>query len=103
MMLHRWAVLGTHIVLGQRLFIRHRIEWMAWILWTYCKEIIQDFYASYMASLIGSLKSWARPIKQDPFTTLVVRGCLLDIAPITIRISCMEPPLTYSGTFESKV
>lgn len=38
-----------------RLFTRHKLEWMAQGLGTYNEEILTEFYASYVATLRGSI------------------------------------------------
>ncbi|TMX02501.1 hypothetical protein EJD97_021341 [Solanum chilense] len=51
----------------------------------YSEEIMQEFYASYDATLRGSIDRWARPAKQAPLTYRLVKGCQIDISQATIR------------------
>uniref|UniRef100_M1DVR0 Putative plant transposon protein domain-containing protein n=1 Tax=Solanum tuberosum TaxID=4113 RepID=M1DVR0_SOLTU len=67
-----------------RLFNLHKCDWMAQSLGTYNEEIMREFYASYGATLRGSISKRAKPTKQDPFTSTMVRGCLVDISRATI-------------------
>ncbi len=34
-----------------RLYTRHKLEWMARSMGTYCEDMVKDFYISYMATL----------------------------------------------------
>ncbi|KAG5609557.1 hypothetical protein H5410_020838 [Solanum commersonii] len=52
---------------------------------TYNDEIVQEFYASYVATLRGSISKRSKPLAQDPLTSTLVQGCSVDISPATIR------------------
>ncbi|KAG5611479.1 hypothetical protein H5410_022760 [Solanum commersonii] len=52
---------------------------------TYSEEIVWEFYASYAATLRGSISKRSKPLAQDPLTSTLVRGCPVDISPATIR------------------
>ncbi|KAG5630058.1 hypothetical protein H5410_001775 [Solanum commersonii] len=49
------------------------------------EEIVREFYASYAATLRGSISKRSKPLAQDPLTSTLVRGCPVDISPATIR------------------
>uniref|UniRef100_M1APM8 Integrase core domain containing protein n=1 Tax=Solanum tuberosum TaxID=4113 RepID=M1APM8_SOLTU len=51
---------------------------------TYSEEIVPEFYASYAATLRGSISKRSKPIAQDPLTSTMVRGCPVDISHATI-------------------
>uniref|UniRef100_M1D8Z3 Integrase core domain containing protein n=1 Tax=Solanum tuberosum TaxID=4113 RepID=M1D8Z3_SOLTU len=52
--------------------------------WTYSWEIVRDFYASYAATLRGSISKRSKPTAYDPLTSTMVRGCSVDISRATI-------------------
>ncbi|KAG5600569.1 hypothetical protein H5410_031939 [Solanum commersonii] len=56
-----------------RLFNLHKCDWMARDLGTYNKEIVREFYASYAATICGSIYKWSKPLAQDPLTSTMVR------------------------------
>ncbi|KAG5611704.1 hypothetical protein H5410_022985 [Solanum commersonii] len=67
-----------------RLFNLHKCDWMARDPGTYSEDIVREFYASYAATLRGSISKRSNPMDQDPLTSIVVRGCLVDISHATI-------------------
>ena len=67
------------------LFTRHRLELMARSVGPYSEEIVQDFYASYVATLCGALDKKLNSAKHDPLKKFMVKGCRVDISPTTIR------------------
>ena len=52
---------------------------------SYREEVVREFYTSYLASLRGSLDRRAKPVKHDPLTEVLVRGCRVDISSTSIR------------------
>uniref|UniRef100_M1DPZ3 Integrase core domain containing protein n=1 Tax=Solanum tuberosum TaxID=4113 RepID=M1DPZ3_SOLTU len=68
-----------------RLFQHHRCEWMAQEPSTYNEEIVKEFYASYIATLRGSIHKNASPKAEALLKTTLVRGFSMDISEITIR------------------
>ena len=44
-------------------FTRHQLEWMAMSVGRYNEELVQEFYASYVATLRGSLDRRSNPAK----------------------------------------
>uniref|UniRef100_M1DTW5 Integrase core domain containing protein n=1 Tax=Solanum tuberosum TaxID=4113 RepID=M1DTW5_SOLTU len=66
-----------------RLFKLHKCDWMARDPGTYSEEIVWEFYASYAATLRGSISKWSKPLAQAPLTSTLVRGCPVDISPAT--------------------
>uniref|UniRef100_M1DQ81 Integrase core domain containing protein n=1 Tax=Solanum tuberosum TaxID=4113 RepID=M1DQ81_SOLTU len=67
-----------------RLFKLHKCDWMAQAPGTYNEEIMREFYASYVATLRGSIFKRANPNEQDPLTSTMVQGCPVDISRATI-------------------
>uniref|UniRef100_M1DV76 Integrase core domain containing protein n=1 Tax=Solanum tuberosum TaxID=4113 RepID=M1DV76_SOLTU len=57
------------------LFNLHKCDWMARDPGTYSEEIMREFYASYAATLRGSISRQSNPLAQDPLTSTMVRGC----------------------------
>ncbi|KAG5585940.1 hypothetical protein H5410_046374 [Solanum commersonii] len=51
---------------------------------TFSEEIVREFYASYATTLRGSISKWSKPLAQDPLTSTMVRGYLVDISQATI-------------------
>ncbi|KAG5599216.1 hypothetical protein H5410_030586 [Solanum commersonii] len=51
---------------------------------TYNEEIVREFFDSNAATLRGLIFKRSKPLAQDPLTSIVVRGCLVDISPATI-------------------
>ena len=51
------------------LFTFHRLELMARSLGSYKKNIFRDFYASYMATLRGSIDRRDRPTNEESLTS----------------------------------
>lgn len=75
---------SLHIVTNvHSFFTRHKLEWMAWIEGAYSKEVVRDFYASYLVNLRGSLDRQGNSAKKDPLTGVLVRGRWVDISPTT--------------------
>ena len=62
------------------LFTRHRLEWTARPLGCYSEEMIQQFYASYVATLRSQIDRRAAPAKQAPLEQVPVRGVQVDIS-----------------------
>ncbi|KAG5632062.1 hypothetical protein H5410_003779 [Solanum commersonii] len=58
-----------------RLFNLHKFDWMARDPGTYSEEIVWEFYASYAATLRGSISKRSKPLAQAPLTSTLVRGC----------------------------
>ncbi|KAG5599363.1 hypothetical protein H5410_030733, partial [Solanum commersonii] len=56
-----------------QLFNLHKCDWMARDPRTYNEEIVREFYASYAATLYGSISKQSKPIAQDPLTSTMVR------------------------------
>ncbi|KAG5594483.1 hypothetical protein H5410_035715 [Solanum commersonii] len=63
---------------------------------TYSEEIIQEFYASYVATLRGSISKQSKPIAQDPLTSTMVRGYPVDISHATISCFLYGPTTSHS-------
>ncbi|KAG5591713.1 hypothetical protein H5410_042227 [Solanum commersonii] len=83
---HRVLTGSLHTVLDiHRLFNLHKYDWMARDPGTYSEDIVREFYASYTATLRGSISKRSKPLAQDPLTSTLVRGCPVDISPATIR------------------
>ncbi|KAG5614513.1 hypothetical protein H5410_014337, partial [Solanum commersonii] len=92
---------SLHTVLDiHRLFNLHKCDWMAREPGTYSEEMVREFYASYAATLRGSISKRSQPLAQDPLTSTLVRGCPVDIFPATIRRFLYGPTqsLTTDGT-----
>ncbi|KAG5598688.1 hypothetical protein H5410_030058 [Solanum commersonii] len=53
--------------------------------WDVKKGDCAEFYASYVATLLGSISKRSKPLAQDPLTSTLVRWCPMDISPATIR------------------
>uniref|UniRef100_M1DLE4 Integrase core domain containing protein n=1 Tax=Solanum tuberosum TaxID=4113 RepID=M1DLE4_SOLTU len=62
----------------------HKCDWMARDPGTYSEEIVREFYASYAATLRGSIDKRSKHIAQDPITSTMVRGFPVDISHATI-------------------
>lgn len=56
------------------LFTLHKLERMARDLGTYNEEIVTKFYASYVDTLRGFIYRRARPEKQEPLISMLVRA-----------------------------
>uniref|UniRef100_M1CNU5 Integrase core domain containing protein n=1 Tax=Solanum tuberosum TaxID=4113 RepID=M1CNU5_SOLTU len=67
------------------LFRLHKCKWMARDPKTYSEEIVREFYASYAATLRGSIDKRSKPTAQDPLTSTMVRGFSVDISHATIN------------------
>ncbi|KAG5611136.1 hypothetical protein H5410_022417 [Solanum commersonii] len=68
---------------------------------TYSEEIVREFYASYAATLRGSISKRSKPLAQDPLTSTLVRGCLVDISPATIRQFLYGPTASHSWSLNT--
>ncbi|KAG5599411.1 hypothetical protein H5410_030781 [Solanum commersonii] len=79
-----------------RLFTLHKYDWMAQDPGTYSEEMVREFYASYAATLRGSISKRSKPLAQDPLTSTLVRGCPVDISPATIRRFLYGPTAGHS-------
>uniref|UniRef100_M1DSH3 Integrase core domain containing protein n=1 Tax=Solanum tuberosum TaxID=4113 RepID=M1DSH3_SOLTU len=58
-----------------RLFNLQKCDWMARDPGMYSEEIVREFYASYAATLRGSISKRSKPLAQDPLTSTLVRCC----------------------------
>ena len=56
------------------LFTRHRLEWKAHPLGHYSEDLVQEFYASYVAILKSQIDNRVAPAKQAPYEHVRVRG-----------------------------
>ena len=79
-----------------RLFKLHKCDWMARDPGTYSEEIVREFYASYAATLRGSISKRSKPLAQAPLTSTLVRGCPVDISPATISRFLYGPTTGHS-------
>ena len=79
-----------------RLFNFHKCDWMARDPGTYSEEMVQEFYASYAATLRGSITKRLNPLAQDPLASTMVRGCPVDISPATISRFLYGPTTGHS-------
>ncbi|KAG5606332.1 hypothetical protein H5410_027824 [Solanum commersonii] len=68
---------------------------MARDLGTYSEENVRQFYASYAATLRGSISKRSNPMDQDPLTFTVFRGCSVDISHATISHFLCGPTTGY--------
>uniref|UniRef100_M1DZA4 Integrase core domain containing protein n=1 Tax=Solanum tuberosum TaxID=4113 RepID=M1DZA4_SOLTU len=68
-----------------RLFQHHKCEWMGKELGTYSEKIVREFYASYTATLRGSIQRNANPRARTPLKDTLVRGFSVDISENTIH------------------
>ncbi|KAG5595790.1 hypothetical protein H5410_037022 [Solanum commersonii] len=84
-----------------RLFNLHKCDWMARDPGTYSEEIVREFYASYAATLRGSISKRSKPLAQDPLTSTLVRGCPVDISPATIRRFLYGPTAGHSWSLNT--
>jgi len=66
-------------------FQRHMCEWMPCSPGSYSEEIVREFYASYAATLRGSIENLAKPTTQPPLKATLVCGFSVDISEATIR------------------
>ena len=62
------------------LFTRHRLEWTARSLGHHSEEKVQEFYATYVATLRDSLDRQANPAKHAPLEHVHIRGKRVDIS-----------------------
>uniref|UniRef100_M1DI20 Integrase core domain containing protein n=1 Tax=Solanum tuberosum TaxID=4113 RepID=M1DI20_SOLTU len=79
-----------------RLFNLHKCDWMVRDPRTYNEEILREFYASYAATLRGSISKRLKLLAQDPLTSMLVRSCSVDIPPATIRRFLYGPTTGHS-------
>ncbi|KAG5632509.1 hypothetical protein H5410_004226 [Solanum commersonii] len=68
---------------------------------TYIEELMREFYASYAATLRGSISKRSKPLAQDPLTSTLVRGCPVDISPATIRRFLYGPTAGHSWSLNT--
>uniref|UniRef100_M1CXV0 Integrase core domain containing protein n=1 Tax=Solanum tuberosum TaxID=4113 RepID=M1CXV0_SOLTU len=93
---------SLHTVLDiHMLFNLHKCDWMARDLGTYNEEIVREFYASYAATLRGLISKRSKPIAQDPFTSTMVWGCLVDISHATISCFLYGPTTGHSWSLNT--
>ncbi|KAG5581491.1 hypothetical protein H5410_052118 [Solanum commersonii] len=83
------------------LFNLHKCDWMARDPGTYSEEIVQEFYASYAATLRGSISKWSKPLVQDPLTSTMFRDCPVDISPATISHFLYGPTTGHSWSLNT--
>lgn len=57
----------------------------------YSEEIVWEFYASYAATIRGSIHKKANPKGQDPLSYTIVRGVRVSISYTTISQFFMAP------------
>ena len=55
-----------------RLFHLHKCDWMAQDLQAYNEEVVPEFYASYVATIRGSIHKRSKPPKQDLLASIIV-------------------------------
>lgn len=65
------------------LFKGNKFELIERTLESYNKEIFKEFYASYVDTLRVSICRQEIPSKHDPLTSVLVRGCRVDISKAT--------------------
>uniref|UniRef100_M1DQ59 Integrase core domain containing protein n=1 Tax=Solanum tuberosum TaxID=4113 RepID=M1DQ59_SOLTU len=63
--------------------------------------MVREFYASYAATLYGSISKRPKPIAQDPLTSTMVRGCPLDISHATISLFLYGPTTGHSWSLNT--
>uniref|UniRef100_M1E0R7 Putative plant transposon protein domain-containing protein n=1 Tax=Solanum tuberosum TaxID=4113 RepID=M1E0R7_SOLTU len=68
---------------------------------TYSEEMVREFYASYAATLRGSITKRSKPLAQDPLTSTMVRGCPVDISPATISRFLYGPTTGHSWSLNT--
>uniref|UniRef100_M1DII0 Integrase core domain containing protein n=1 Tax=Solanum tuberosum TaxID=4113 RepID=M1DII0_SOLTU len=68
---------------------------------TYSEEMVWEFYASYAATLRGSISKQSKPIAQDHLTTTMVRGCPVDISHATISRFLYGPTTGHSWSLNT--
>uniref|UniRef100_M1DVI5 Integrase core domain containing protein n=1 Tax=Solanum tuberosum TaxID=4113 RepID=M1DVI5_SOLTU len=68
---------------------------------TYSEEMVREFYASYAATLRGSITKRSEPLAQDPLISTMVRGCLVDISPATISRFLYSPTTGHSWSLNT--
>uniref|UniRef100_M1DI70 Integrase core domain containing protein n=1 Tax=Solanum tuberosum TaxID=4113 RepID=M1DI70_SOLTU len=83
---NRWCIEGQwQIYRDTMMKNRHKCEWMARDPGTYSEEIVQEFYASYAATLRGRIHKNAKLAAQDPLTSTMVRGISVNLSHTTIN------------------
>uniref|UniRef100_M1E0U2 Integrase core domain containing protein n=1 Tax=Solanum tuberosum TaxID=4113 RepID=M1E0U2_SOLTU len=65
------------------------------------EEIVREFYASYAATLRGSISKRSKPLAQDPLTSTMVRCCPVDISPTTISHFLYGPTTGHSWSLNT--
>ncbi|KAG5599535.1 hypothetical protein H5410_030905 [Solanum commersonii] len=94
---HRVLTGSLHTVPDiHRLFNLYKCDWMARDPGMYSEEIVRELYASYAATLRGSISKWSKPLAQAPLTSTLVQGCPMDIPPATIRRFLYGPTAGHS-------
>uniref|UniRef100_M1DBZ8 Integrase core domain containing protein n=1 Tax=Solanum tuberosum TaxID=4113 RepID=M1DBZ8_SOLTU len=73
------TILDIHLI-----FQLHKCDWMARDPGAYSEEIAREFYASYAATLHGSIDKRSKPTAQDPLTTTMLDSLRDDIDSILI-------------------
>ena len=67
------------------IFTKHRLEWTARPLGRYSEELVQEFYASYVATVRSQVGRQAAHAKQAPLEQVLVRSVQVDISLPAIR------------------
>ena len=67
------------------LFTRHHVEWTARLLGRYIEEMVQEFYASYVATFRLQIDRRAALAKQAPLEQVRDRGVKVNISLPAIR------------------
>ncbi|KAG5606642.1 hypothetical protein H5410_028134 [Solanum commersonii] len=62
---------------------------------------LHEFYASYAATLRGSISKRSKPLAQYPLTSTLVRGCPVDISPATISHFLYGPTTGHSWSLNT--
>uniref|UniRef100_M1DAY4 Integrase core domain containing protein n=1 Tax=Solanum tuberosum TaxID=4113 RepID=M1DAY4_SOLTU len=68
---------------------------------TYSEEIVWEFYASYAATLHGSISRKSKPLAQDPLTSTMVRGCPVDLSQATISRFLYGPTTSHTWSLNT--
>jgi len=63
--------------------------------------MVREFYASYAATLRGSITKRSKPLAQDPLTSTMVRGCPVDISHATISRFLYGPTTGHSWSLNT--
>ncbi|KAG5596036.1 hypothetical protein H5410_037268 [Solanum commersonii] len=84
-----------------RLFNLHKCDWIARDPGTYSEEIVREFYASYVATLRGSIFKRSKPLAYATLTSTLVRWCPVDISPAMIRRFFYGPTAGHSWSLNT--